>query len=34
MQVEATAQENTEVLPFRVKTQGLPIIGCAWQWYC
>jgi hypothetical protein len=34
MQVEATALEEFIVLPFRLKIQGLALIGCAWQWSC
>jgi hypothetical protein len=34
MQVGATTQEKLTVLPFRVKIQGLALIGCAWQWPC
>jgi hypothetical protein len=34
MQVGATAQEKSKVLFFRMKIQGLALIGCAWQWPC
>jgi hypothetical protein len=34
MQVGATAQERFKGLSFRVKIQGLALIGCAWQWSC
>jgi hypothetical protein len=34
MQVGATAQEKSKVLSFRMKIQGLALIGCAWQWPC
>jgi hypothetical protein len=31
-QVGAVAQEEFSVQTYRVKTQGLTFIGCAWQW--
>ena len=31
MKVGATTQVKFRVLPFRVKTQGLALTGCAWQ---
>jgi hypothetical protein len=34
MRVGATAQEKFKILPFRVKIQGLALIGCAWQCSC
>ena len=30
----ATTYVKSKVLPFRVKIQGLTLIGCAWQWSC
>jgi hypothetical protein len=32
--VGATAQEKFRVLSFRVKIQGLALIGCAWKCSC
>ena len=32
MFVGVTTQVKFKVLPFRVKIQGLALIGCAWQW--
>jgi hypothetical protein len=34
MFVGVTAQEKFRVLSFRVKIQGLALIGCAWQCSC
>jgi D-ribose pyranose/furanose isomerase RbsD len=34
MRVGATAHEKFKILPFRVKIQGLVLIGCAWQCPC
>jgi hypothetical protein len=34
MQVGAAAHVKFEILPFRVKTQGLVLTGCAWQYPC
>ena len=34
MQVGATTLVKFRVLPFRVKIQGLALIGCAWQLPC
>jgi hypothetical protein len=34
MQVEATAQEKSTVLSFRMKIQGLALIDCTWQLSC
>jgi hypothetical protein len=34
MQVGATAQEKSTVLSFRMKIQGLALIGCTWQLSC
>jgi hypothetical protein len=31
MQVGVTAREKSTVLSFRMKIQGLALIGCAWQ---
>jgi hypothetical protein len=34
MLVEATAHEKFIVLSFRMKIQGLALIGYAWQYLC
>jgi hypothetical protein len=34
MNVGAAAQVKFRVSPFKVKIQGLALIGCAWQWPC
>jgi hypothetical protein len=33
-QVGATTHENFTVLPFKIKIQGLTLIGCAWHVEC
>jgi hypothetical protein len=34
MQLGAAAHAKFRVLSFKVKIQGLALIGCAWQWFC